>query len=133
IDAPGGARRVQFQAAVRVARRMNRRRAGMPSTMDTVLIGYAQTDSGARALARAAEIAEAFRAGLVVVSVAKPEPLAAVESARERAAVRFPSGPIMRMPDPAPWISSEAEPPPAPEETARLELEQARADLARRG
>ena len=100
--------------------------------METVLVGYENTEAGGRALTRAAELAKACNATLVVVSVGKPEPLKSVEAARESALLRAPAGPVMRMPDVAPWIPSPAEPPPAPEVAAREQLQQARAQLGRR-
>ncbi len=45
--------------------------------MKTILVGYDGTNSAKRALERAAEFAEAFKAKIVIVSVATPEPTTA--------------------------------------------------------
>jgi nucleotide-binding universal stress UspA family protein len=95
--------------------------------MDTVLVGVVGTESGGRALARAAEIAEAFRARLVVVSVTGAAPMTVREP------VVDPVGPLLLAPTAAgpaavvrpPAVVQEQEP-------SHQELDQARAYLVNR-
>ena len=92
--------------------------------MKTILVGYDASDAAGRVLDRAAELAEAISARLVVVSVS---------TARLPAApVLEPGGPMV-VPGGAPLAGLEAEGEPDPEELARRRLEQARARLAARG
>ena len=100
--------------------------------MNTILVGFAQTDSAARALARAADVAEAFHARLVVVSVAAARTPAPVAEP-----VVEPVGPLLApLGAPAPVVavpsSASAVRVPEPEELARSDLERARSYLARR-
>jgi nucleotide-binding universal stress UspA family protein len=101
--------------------------------MKTIVVGYDGSDAAERALDRAAEIADAFSGGLVVVSVSRsgyaPAPASALESSPELVppAVAGPVAPAGTVPLP--------EPPPAgpePEELARRQLERARMALASR-
>jgi nucleotide-binding universal stress UspA family protein len=101
--------------------------------METIVVGYDGSESAGRALARAAELAEALSARLVVVSVSEsmrlPEPAPVLE----------PVGPML-VPGPAggPPPTGGTTPPPEadrrvePTELARRRLEQARTELARR-
>ena len=101
--------------------------------MNTILVGFEQTDSGMRALSRAADVAERFGARLVVLSVAEAE------------AVRLPGAPL----EPVEMVPTAVGPAPLappmrvervteqgrilePEELARRPLEGARAYLAKR-
>jgi nucleotide-binding universal stress UspA family protein len=101
--------------------------------MKTIVVGYDGSDASERALRRAAEIAEAFSARLVVVSVSGsayvPAPVSALEPAPELVppAVAGPVAPggTVPLPEPAPA-------PPEPEELARRQLERARMSLASR-
>src|ERR671936_783611 len=93
--------------------------------MQTIVVGYDGSDAAERALRRAAEIAEAFSARLVVVSVSgsayAPAPVSALEPSAEVAPTAV-AGPL------APGGPA----PPEPEELARRELERARMSLASR-
>jgi nucleotide-binding universal stress UspA family protein len=101
--------------------------------MKTIVVGYDGSDAAERALRRAVEIAEAFSARLVVVSVSglayAPAPLSALESPPEfvHPAIAGPVAPggTVPVPEPAPA-------PPEPEELARRQLERARMSLASR-
>jgi nucleotide-binding universal stress UspA family protein len=85
--------------------------------MKTIVVGYDDSDAARRALERAAELAEAFGARLVVTSVAEPLPVIAA-----------PVGPTPVLPPMPP-----AGPPPDTTEVHRKELEAARAFLEGRG
>jgi nucleotide-binding universal stress UspA family protein len=98
--------------------------------MDTIIVGYDGSEQAERAGVRAAELAQALRARLVVVSVASPRsptmPLAEVGAAE----VPIPAapGPIgTGVPLPVP-----EEPQPRPEELAQHQLSRARRSLAGR-
>ena len=101
--------------------------------MKTIVVGYDGSDAAERALRRAAEIAEAFSARLVVVSVSgsayAPAPVSALEPSAEVAppAVAGPLAPGGTVPLPEPVPA-----PPEPEELARRQLERARMSLASR-
>jgi nucleotide-binding universal stress UspA family protein len=100
--------------------------------MKTIVVGYDGSDAANRALGRAAEIAQAFSARLVVVSVSgwayAPVPLSALERTSELVppAVAGPVAPAGTVPVPQPA------PAPEPEELARRNLEGARMSLASR-
>jgi nucleotide-binding universal stress UspA family protein len=100
--------------------------------MKTIVVGYGGSGAAERALTRAADIAEAFSARLVVVSVTAPMHIPVAVSAFEPAAPLIPpaaagAGGTARVPDyqPAPAL-------PDPRELAQRELEQARLSLAGR-
>jgi nucleotide-binding universal stress UspA family protein len=99
--------------------------------METVLVGFEDTDSAARALRRAADLAEALHARLVVVSVTEPTLVPVAEPVLE------PVGPLLAPPigpaPPVPEIETGSRRPPNPEEVSRLQLERARAYLVQRG
>jgi nucleotide-binding universal stress UspA family protein len=98
--------------------------------MDTILVGFDGSDASERALERAAELAEALSARLVVVCVDR--------SPRVPVAVPVPEPDVLFVPSPAgggAMPSEQALPPPArrePEDLARRQLERARMALARR-
>ena len=97
--------------------------------MKSIVVGYDGSDAGERALRRAAETADAFSAGLVVVSVSAPAPVSALESSPELVppAVAGPVAPAGIVPPPEPVAAR-----PEPEELARRQLERARMSLASR-
>jgi nucleotide-binding universal stress UspA family protein len=103
--------------------RVKRELVGIRNAMRTILVGYDASGAAERVLDRAAELAEAFSARLVVVSVATA-PLSAT------APVFEPGGPTL-VPG-APLAGSELEG-DDPKELAQRLLEQARASLASRG
>ena len=99
--------------------------------METIVVGYEGSVASGRALERAADLAEALRARLVVVSVER--------SSRVPAAVPVPEFEAVFVPSPAggavPPAATLPEPPPdrpEPKELAQRQLEQARMTLARR-
>jgi nucleotide-binding universal stress UspA family protein len=100
--------------------------------MKTIVVGYYGSDAAERALRRAADIAEAFSARLVVVSVSPSAYVPAAGFAFEPTAGLVPpavAGPVATggtVPLPVP------ERPPEPEELARRQLERARMSLASR-
>jgi nucleotide-binding universal stress UspA family protein len=100
--------------------------------MKTIVIGYDGSDAAERALARAADLAQAFSARLFVVSVSGLAIVAAPVSAFEPtaelgpAAVAGPVAPGGTVPLPEPVSAQE------PEELARRQLERARMSLASR-
>src|SRR6266536_4634406 len=100
--------------------------------MKTIVIGYDGSDAAERARGRAAEIAQAFAARLVVVSVSGlatvTAPVSGFEPTAELGppAVAGPVAPGGTVPLPKPVSAQE------PEELARRQLERARTSLARR-
>src|SRR6266545_4204901 len=103
--------------------------------MKAIVVGYDGSEVGERALARAADVAQAFSARLIVVSVERFALVSARVPALEPAgpmlvppagAGPVPTGAGVRLPDFQP------EGPPEPEEIARRRLEQARMALTRR-
>ena len=100
--------------------------------MKTIVVGYDGSDAAARALGRAAGIAEAFSGRLLVVSVSGvatvPPPVSAFDPAAEAVAPAG-VGPI----DPAGTVAlTEAAALQEPEELARRQLDRARKALASR-
>jgi nucleotide-binding universal stress UspA family protein len=101
----------------------------MPEPVKSIVVGYDGSDAGERALERAAELAEAMSARLVVVSVGgyPPVPVTAFEPATGL----IPPGPAVTaggmetMPPP-----EAGAPAPEAEELARQQLERARSTLA---
>jgi len=106
----------------------------------TIVVGYDGSDPAEQALRRAAEIAEALSARLVVASVSgpayAPAPVSALEPTTEllRPAVPGPVAPggTAPLPQPAPPEPAPAPAPPEPEELSQRQLEQARALLSSR-
>jgi nucleotide-binding universal stress UspA family protein len=100
--------------------------------MKTIVVGYDGSEASERALARAADIAQAFSARLFVVSVSSMATARASGSAFEPTAELVPpvvGGPVApggTVPLPEP-VS-----PPEPEELAQRQLERARMSLASR-
>jgi nucleotide-binding universal stress UspA family protein len=103
--------------------------------MKTILVGYDGSDAAERALQRAGELAEAFSARVVVVSVSGagyvPAPVRAFEPGVEVVppAVVGPVAPGGTVPVPG---SERASAPPEPEELARRQLERAKMSLVGR-
>jgi nucleotide-binding universal stress UspA family protein len=101
--------------------------------MKTILVGYDGSDAAERALRRAGEIAEAFSARLVVVSVSGsphgPAPVSGLEPGAELVppVVAGPVAPGGTVPGAQPVPAA-----PGPEELARRQLEQAKMSLAGR-
>jgi nucleotide-binding universal stress UspA family protein len=101
--------------------------------MKTILVGYDGSEEAERALHRAGEIAEAFSARLIVLSVSEPAAIPAPVSALEAGPELAPpslAGPIapggtVPLPEPVPA-------PAEPEEVASRRLERARMSLAGR-
>jgi nucleotide-binding universal stress UspA family protein len=103
--------------------------------MNTIVVGYDGSAMAERALARAAEVAEALSARLVVVSVAgsahvpvavptvEPEPVLVPPAAAGPVATRGGAPPPDYPPEP---------PAPEPDELAQRQLERAQMSLARR-
>jgi nucleotide-binding universal stress UspA family protein len=93
--------------------------------MRTIAVGYDGSDAAERALDRAAELAEALSARLVVVSVSTTL-LPATASALEPGGMFVPAGGVpLAQPEPGPESD--------PKELAERRLQQARARLAARG
>ena len=104
--------------------------------MRTIIVGYDASDEAERALARAAELAEALSAQLVIVSVSRSRRVPVTVPVLEPAGpVPVPSGaggPVATGGS-APLPLPEPERVPEPKELAQRLLEQARMTLARRG
>jgi nucleotide-binding universal stress UspA family protein len=99
--------------------------------MKTIVVGYDASDAAERALDRAAELAEALSARLVVVSVSTaPLPPAApvIEPIGPMLVPGGATGPVLTG-----GTAPLAEPEPDPKELAQRWLEQARSRLAARG
>jgi nucleotide-binding universal stress UspA family protein len=98
--------------------------------MDTIIVGYDGSEQAERALLRGAELAEALRARLVVVSVARPpRPTASLAAdGPVEMPIPAPPGPIT----PGVPVPSPEEPQPAPEQLAEHQLGRARGSLASR-
>jgi len=99
--------------------------------METIVVGYDSSDASKRALERAAELAEALRARLVVVSVSRSSHLSATVPVPvpERVLVPGPAGGAM---SPVPILPEPESARPDATELAQRQLEQARMTLARR-
>jgi nucleotide-binding universal stress UspA family protein len=97
--------------------------------MKTIVVGYDGSEAAERALRRGAEVAEAFSAQLLVVSVGglpkaeAPAPIADLAPAP----IPGPVAPGATVPPPEPTTAA-----PGPEELARRQLERARTALAGR-
>ena len=92
--------------------------------MKTIVVGYDASDAAARVLDRAAELAEALAARLVVVSVTEP--------VTTTAPVLEPPGPLGLAVGPTPVAEPELPQETDPRELAQRRLEQARSRLASR-
>jgi nucleotide-binding universal stress UspA family protein len=99
--------------------------------MDTIVVGYDGSEASERALERAAELAEALSARLVVVNVERSSrgPVTAPVVEPGTVFVPSPVGGATPTGQPLPEPGPER---PEPEELARRQLEQARMTLARR-
>jgi nucleotide-binding universal stress UspA family protein len=101
--------------------------------MKTILVGYDGSDAAERALQRAGEIAEAFSARLIVVSVSGspyvPAPVSTLKPGAELVppAIAGPVPPGGTVP-----LSAPVQAPPEPEELGRRQLERAKMSLAGR-
>src|ERR687887_33383 len=100
--------------------------------MKTILVGYDGTEASDRALGRAAEVAEAFSAKLIVASVSNLADVAAPVPTYEPLAPAMiqPSGPIAVPVPVRPEDGGERQ--PDPEQLSRRYLEDARRALAQR-
>jgi nucleotide-binding universal stress UspA family protein len=110
---------------VALATCVKRELVGIESGMKTIIVGYDASDAAEHVLDRAAELAEALSARLVVVSVATA-PLPATAPVLEPGGSTF-------VPGGAPLVGLEPKSEPDPKELAQRLLEQARARLASRG
>jgi nucleotide-binding universal stress UspA family protein len=99
--------------------------------MNEIIVGYDGSEKAVRVLSRAADIAEALHARLVVVSVTQSARLPAAEHAP--GGIPTAAGPAgMPMPVPFPEREPQLEHMPEPKEIARQQLERARVSLASR-
>jgi nucleotide-binding universal stress UspA family protein len=105
--------------------------SGYQPNIDTIVVGYEGSEASERALERAAELAEALRARLVVVSVSRSSRLTATVPVPEPRTVFVP-GPAGGAIPPEPMLPSSEPERPEPKELAQQQLEQARMMLARR-
>jgi nucleotide-binding universal stress UspA family protein len=99
--------------------------------MKTIVVGYGDSEAAGRALIRAADVAEVFSAGLVVVSVESSRPVTVP------APVLEPEGPLLVSTGVAGPVATGGtaplpEPDLEPEELARRRLERARTALSGR-
>jgi nucleotide-binding universal stress UspA family protein len=102
--------------------------------MKTIVVGYDASDAAERALDRAAELAEALAARLVVVSVstaALPAPAPVIEPTGPMLVPGGAAGPILTG-GTTPLAEPEPGRQPDPKELAQRQLEQARSRLASR-
>jgi nucleotide-binding universal stress UspA family protein len=104
----------------------------MQEGMDRIIVGYDGSEQADRALERAAGLAQALAASLVVVSVAPSprlaEPVPVLEPVDAPAAA-IPGGAGMGSPIPVPLPEEQR---PEPRDLARHQLERARMTLKRR-
>ena len=99
--------------------------------MDTIVVGYKTSDASERALERAAELAEALHARLIVVCVSRSSRLPATVAVPEPETVFVPSPAGGAVP-PGPVLPEREPARPEPRELAQRQLEQARMTLSRR-
>src|SRR6266508_510842 len=103
--------------------------------MKTIVVGYDGSDAAERALGRAADVAQALSARLIVVSVTGSAHVPAPEPALEPETMLVPpaaAGPVpMGDKMPVPRIRAASQP-PDPDDLARSQLERARTSLASR-
>ena len=107
-------------------------RAGYTEAMNTILLGYDGSDGAERALERAADLAQALHATLVVVSVAPQSRLAQAVPVLEPEYAAISSLPSPSGSGAAVPLMFPREEEPATVELARQELERARTRLAPR-
>jgi nucleotide-binding universal stress UspA family protein len=110
-------------------------RDGYMTSMNEIIVGYDGSEKAVRVLSRAADLAEALHARIVVISVTQSArvPAAQVVPERETAALPTAAGPAgMMMPMPFPEPEPELQRMPEPAEIARQQLERARMSLASR-
>jgi nucleotide-binding universal stress UspA family protein len=102
--------------------------------MKTILVGYDESEAAERALTRAADVAEAFGARLLVACVARDTSVPVPVPALESTGVLVPSGIAGSVPAGAipPLRGEPAAKPFEPKELARRRLEHARMALAPR-
>jgi nucleotide-binding universal stress UspA family protein len=118
------ARRSFARTAVCVKREF----VGIKKRVKTIVVGYDASDAAPRVLDRAAELAEALAARLVVVSVSEaPLPAPVLERAGPMLVPGEATGPVLTG-----GTAPLAEPEPDPKELAQSRLEQARSTLASR-
>jgi nucleotide-binding universal stress UspA family protein len=100
--------------------------------MDTIVVGYDGSEASDRALLRAADLAGALTAGVVVVSVSTLPYVPVLSPGLVPESVIVPSPVSGPTPAEASMPFPGREQPPEPEELARLHLERARMVLASR-